>query len=144
MVIKQTPIVQPSAALNGNSSDAEKLVSAQFAPPAAIELAFADDYRCSLAIERLEMPLDRFRWSTLEVAQEGKAIQVQGVKDDSISIDAKTIRYLADPTYAAQMDQAHAALQLSREELERIGHDNAPPKEWFAEPERDLKRESWK
>lgn len=61
-----------------------------------------------------------------------------------ILIDAKTLRYLADQEYAAEVDKAHAALQLSREELERVAQTSPPAKEWFAEPERDLKRESWK
>jgi hypothetical protein len=122
----------------------EQLAGAAFAAPATIKLDFADGSRFSLAIGLLGMPLDRIIWSTLEVSPSGDKVVFKGIKGDPVPIDSATLRYLVDKKYAAMMDAKLKDLQFTEEELERIVHDNPPPPGWFAQPSRDLTRESWK
>jgi hypothetical protein len=121
----------------------EHLINARFVAPSTIILTFAD--AClSLAIKRLEMPVDRIRWTTVAALPTGDAIKVKGIKGDVITIDSGTLRYLADKKYAATIAASLKSLQLTRDELKKIARDNPPPPEWFSEPERDLRHDSWK
>jgi hypothetical protein len=120
------------------------LASAEQTSRLTIALVFRDGRRAALPVERLEMPVDRFRWETAKASSGGEVMTVTGVKGDDIPIDAATLRYLVDPGYAEEVDAALEALQLSREELRKMAHDNPPPAAWYAQPQQDLTRESWK
>src|SRR5262249_11795029 len=69
---KETPIKMISG------GRPEYLVGARFAPPSSIVLDFSDA-RFSLAIELLEMPMDRIRWKTAAAAPGGSAMTVMGI-----------------------------------------------------------------
>jgi hypothetical protein len=122
----------------------ERITRACFVPPATIELEFVDGLTFSLAVELLDLPLDRMNWATLRTTIGGEKIIVDGIKGDPVPIDAATLRYLVDPNYAAKLDAKLKSLQFTEEELERLVRDNPPPPEWFSQPSRDLTRESWK
>lgn len=130
------PIVELGA---GN----DHLKLARFLPPATIVLDFPDA-RFSLPIELLEMPVERIRWRTAQASTTGDAMTVRGIRGDLITIDVGTLRYLVDPAYAAKTDAALKALQFTRDELKELANDNPAPPDWFSEPGRDLRRESWK
>lgn len=144
MVIKKTPVLKPEETHNGQPGGVEVLIGAQLVNTGTIDLEFADGRRFSLPIEQLQMPLDRIQWHTIARATDGTCIHVNDIKDEAVSIDAKTLRYLADPEYAKRIDSELKQLQFTEEELERIAKDNPPPPEWFSQPSRDLTRESWK
>ncbi len=127
-----------------NSKERLRLTRAVLASPSTISLEFGDGQLFSLAIELLGMPLDRIEWSSLQVSLEGESVTFQGAKGDLIPVDTATLRYLVDKTYAAEIDKSLESLQLSRDELREMARDNSPPSRWYAEPERDLTRDSWK
>ena len=114
----------------------EQLASVQFIRPQTVDLVFADGLHAHLSIEALDLPEERINWSSVEMSRAGDAITVTGVKGDLASIDSATLRYLVDKDYASAMDQSVESLQLSRDELKKLAHDNPPPPEWFAQPER--------
>jgi hypothetical protein len=122
----------------------EPLASVRLVPPATLQLNFADGFAASLPIGLLEMPIDRIRWETATVSRSGYTMTVLGIRGDEVPIDAGVLRFLVDKEYGAQIQAARQAVQLSREELQRMVRDNPPPREWYAQPSRELVRESWK
>ena len=122
----------------------DELLKAEFVRPLTIKLEFADGMHYSLAVKRLGMPRSRIRWSSVTASETGDTMIVFGIKGDTIPIDASTLRYLVDAKYAAEIDSALERLQLSRDELTELARVSPPPHEWYAQPERDLTRKSWK
>jgi hypothetical protein len=138
-----TGLAPPAMPNNNESNRSNCLKRAHFVPPSLIELTFVDK-TFLLAIELLEMPVDRIQWSTVAVYPTGEAMTVNGIKGDVIPIDSSILRYLVDKDYAAQLDTKLATTQFSDDELKRIVRDNPPPPEWYAEDHTDMLRESWK
>jgi hypothetical protein len=128
---------------NSGSIRLEHLLRAHFTQPSSIELTFADK-TFSLPIHLLEMPIDRIQWSTVAASATGETMTVIGVKGELVPVSAGVLRYLVDSKYAADADAALEKLQFTDDELERIVRDNPPPAEWYAQPDPDLTRESWK
>lgn len=129
---------------NGKLTTQELLTTAKFTPPSTIKLKFADGRHASLAIKLLDMPIDRFDWSTAAASATGEHMTVKGIKGEIIPIDTTVLRYFVDKKYAAMMDAKLKSLQFTEEELEQLVQNNRPPAEWFAQPSRDLTLESWK
>ncbi|MBI3823433.1 MAG: hypothetical protein HY289_12255 [Planctomycetes bacterium] len=134
---------QPVAFLVHATEKPVRLIDAKFIAPSSIRLKFTDK-TFTLAIRKLEMPVDRIKWKTAAASPTGEKMMVKGVKGDDIPIDAPTLRYLVDAEYAARIDASLDALQLSRKELAEMARDNPPPDSWYDEPAQDLARESWK
>ena len=128
---------------NNGSIRLEHLTCARFTRPSSIELTFADK-TFSLPIHLLEMPIDRIQWSTVAASPTGEMMTVIGVNGELVPISAEVLRYLVDSEYAADADAVLKKLQFTDDELERIVRDNPPPAEWYAQPTRDLTRESWR
>ncbi len=116
----------------------------RYVKPANLEVEFADGFQGSMPVTKLEMPIDKIRWSSVTVTNRGTSATFKGIKGDLIPIDASTIRYLVDTQYAAKKDRSLESHQLSRSELAKMAHDNAPPQSWYEDLPEDLTRESWK
>jgi hypothetical protein len=109
-----------------------------------LKLEFEDGEKFSISVSRLGMPVDRIKWSTAEVSDGGASMLVMGIKGDPVPVDSSTLRYLVDTKYAAEMDRKLESLQFTDAELERIVRDNPASPEWYAQPSKDMRRESWK
>lgn len=121
----------------------EPILEVRFVRPATLQVEFADQ-GFSLSIESLDMPADRIRWETVAATASGDGITMLASKGDLITIDAAAIRYLVDPVFAAAIDAMLKAVQPTRDELKTLARDCPPPSEWYDEPEKDLRLESWK
>lgn len=112
----------------------ERLDDVRFVPPASILVKFADGVGKRLPISLLEMPADRFRWATVRRSADGLSITVKDASGDDLSIETSTLRYLIDPTYAAEIDGRLAEVRLTREELREFAERNPPPPELYDQP----------
>jgi hypothetical protein len=130
--------------LMNKSALSDHLASARYVQPGTLELKFEDGKSYSLAVERIGMPVDRIKWLTAKASPGGESMMVLGIKGDPVPVDSATLRYLVDKDYAAQMDASLKTLQFTDEELDRIVRDNPAPREWYAQPPSDMRRESWK
>jgi hypothetical protein len=90
-------------------------------------------------MDRLGMPIERINGSTLAASPNGENIVVLGIKGDTVPIDAATLRYLVDETYAAKMDAELRRLQFTDEELRQLDLEEPPP--GFFEGPEDFTRE---
>lgn len=93
----------------------ERLASVLFLAPATIRLEFADA-TFDLPIERLDMPVDQLDWQSASAAPTGNQMRIKSYGGDEVSIDAASLRYLADVAYAAQVDASIRSLQMSADE----------------------------
>ena len=139
-----TPVRFASTATPAELPAPERLASAKFSSPSTMELEFADGIRGLLAIERLDMPMDRIRWSTAAASASGYLMTVEGAKGETIPIDSSVLRYLIDEEYARSTDAKLKRLQFAADELDQIVGENPPPPEWLAQRSPNLTRESWK
>ena len=130
MANAKKPVIKgKKARKNGILVRPDYLISASFSPPSTIRLHFADAMKCRLPIRRLEMPVDRIRWSTVCASPTGEFMTVAGIKGETIPIDSSTLRCLVDPEYAVEKEKELDALQLSREEMQSLAGESQPPKE---------------
>ncbi len=113
------------------------------ASSSAMAVTFQDGFSSNISLESFGMPIDRIRWETIRALPTGEAVAVTAVKGEEISFDAATLRYLADPEYAAELDAQLSDSQFSDEELERMGRESVPSN-WTETPAADLRLDSWK
>ncbi|MEI7685891.1 MAG: hypothetical protein WCL32_12760 [Planctomycetota bacterium] len=109
----------------------DSLVSAKFLPPKAIRLRFKDGLDCELLLSSLEMDDDQIVWSSVAASATGESMVAKTKRGEDIPIDAGTLRYLADPDYAREVDRKLKGLQLTSAELDDFVRDNPPPPELF-------------
>ena len=121
------PEVHTSGSANSFQSvpKPEHLLSARFLPPSTITVAFSDK-TFSLPNELLQMPVDRIQWPTLAASPDGASLTVRAIKGEEVVIAARTLRYLVDKDYAAQVDATLKHAQFDRNELEELFRDNPP------------------
>src|SRR5687767_9279550 len=84
------------------------------------KLTFADDFKATLPVSRLEMPEGRFRWDTPTISPDGLTMTVEGVGGEAIPIDSATLRFLVDKDYAADVKARTDQLQPTREQLQEL------------------------
>jgi hypothetical protein len=121
----------------------DRLRAARFVAPASVELTFADDFKATLPVSRLEMP-GRIRWQTVRLTDGGDTMTVSGVPGDEIPIPASTIRYLVDADFATGKKARRPKGRLTRDQLRKLAEQNPPPPELFDQPAHDLIRDTWK
>jgi hypothetical protein len=119
----------------------DQLKAAQLVRPTSIRLTFADDFEATLPVGRLGMPVDRIRWKTVRVTDNGETLTVTAVKGEPVPVAATTLRYLTDPAYAATIDARVNKLSAFLDELDHTGET---PAGMFDSPEPDPVMESWK
>jgi hypothetical protein len=105
------------------------LKAVTFQRPSSLALTFPDR-TFLLAIERLEMPMDQFRWETVKAHPAGNAMTVKARNGEVMPVDSSVLRYLVDAKYAAKVSAELAPLRFSREELEELSRNSERPS-WF-------------
>jgi len=115
----------------------DSLSSARFLAPSGISLRFKDGLTFDLPISSLEMDDSRIRWVSTKESPTGETMIVETLRGEEIPIDASTLRYLADPEYAAKCDASLKSLQFTKDELVEFVRDNPPPPTWYEELARD-------
>lgn len=122
----------------------QRLVEARFIRPAGISLSFADGFTARIQVACLEMPIDRIKWESTSVSTNGDGMTVEGITGDTIPISSATLRYLADPVYAAKIEAEVDAVTRTKDELTELSRESKPPQSWYEQPEQVLTRDSWK
>ena len=136
--------VKLASTMQTNAGRPDHLIRVAFVKPTGLKLKFADGRDFVLAISRLEMPIDRLSWATVEASKDGTTIVVKAKKGEVIPIDASSLRYLVDSEYAKGIDNALESLRLTEDEMNDMAQTSHPPKEWLSHREPDMRLESWK
>lgn len=118
----------------------DQLKTAHLVRNTRIRLTFADDHTATLPIDHLGMPVDRIRWDTVQATPSGDAMTVTAIKGEQIAVAATTLRYLADPDYAAQVEAKITSLRDMLGDLD----EGETPAGMFDGPTIDPVVESWK
>lgn len=108
----------------------DHLAKARCTSPSSVELTFADAFVARLTLAQMGLAMGEVDLRTSEAVDAGLSIRSrQGRK--KLVIDSATLRYVADPEYAARLDNSVAKLQIPSERLERIAAQHKPPQEWY-------------
>lgn len=99
----------------------------------SVELTFADGAVKRVTISKLGLPPGEVDLRTAKATPTG--LSVKPTKGRRFVIDSATLRYIADPAYAALLDNAVSELMIPSEQLERIAARNQPPQEWYESTE---------
>ncbi len=100
------------------------ICEAQYRVPGSIFLLFDDDFEATIAIEILGLS-PAIRWETLQASPTGEAITVFLPTGERVPNAASSLRYYADPAYAARMETGFDDL---------LCDDDGPPAGFFDHP----------
>lgn len=121
---------------------ADHVAMATFKAPSSIIIRFADGLASTISLADLGLNASEFLFDTLRVAKSGTAIEMKTKtrKGKFIPIDAASLRYLADPEYAAGIDAQIRELRMPFDEakaMARSSEERLDPR-WHEVDDSDL------
>jgi hypothetical protein len=114
----------------------DQLRNARSERPSTIVLTFADGFTGRLTLSQMGINANEVRLSTAKVVENGLEFKATAKGVGKLVIDSPTLRYIADPAYAATLDSAISRM-LPSEELERIAEKHQPPQSWYVHNKED-------
>ncbi len=114
--------------------DALELV--RFKPPESLYLQFCDGRQLNMSVASIG--IESVDWATASASPTGDAMIVRDCRGNEVPVDAATLRYLADPEYAAKIDLAIESLHTPQSELQKMLPFCEPPQEWHDEDHNEI------
>ena len=98
--------------MNTSTTTIDHLTNACCVDGSSVELTFADGLVARVTLSQLDLADGEVNLQTAKAAATGLAVKAaKGRK--AVVIDSATLRYLADPVYAAKIDQSIRDLHMS-------------------------------
>jgi hypothetical protein len=108
--VKKESITLPPTERAGLRSD--HLTKARYIGKSSVEVTFADDFVATLTLRQIGLVAGEVDLQTAKATAMGLAIKPRKGRKRLV-IDSATLRYLADPEYAAKIDQSIRDLHMS-------------------------------
>jgi hypothetical protein len=107
----------------------DQLTEARCVDGLSVSLTFADQFVATVSLSQLGLAADEVNLRTAKATPAGLVVKSKSGR--KFVIDSSTLRYVADPDYAARLDDAVAAMRIPSDRLERIAAQNQPPQDWY-------------